>query len=253
MNLFRTLTLAGALALTALPFSTAQAGETLAAVAANFTAAAEDIGTAFTAATGHTVRFSFGATGQLYTQITQGAPFEVFLAADAQRPELAETEGHGVAGTRFTYAVGKLVLWSADASLIDAEGAVLRDPTLSRLALANPETAPYGAAAVETLRALGLYEALEPKIVQGSNISQTHQFIATGNAPVGFIALAQIALNDSGSKWVVPEDLYTPILQDAILLKAGENNEAARAFIDFLRGPEALAIIDRYGYGTISE
>ncbi|WP_142847161.1 molybdate ABC transporter substrate-binding protein [Telmatospirillum sp. J64-1] len=228
----------------------AQAGETLVAVAANFTAAASEIGERFQAETGHSAKFSFGATGQFYTQITQGAPFEVFLAADDERPSLAEAEGYGVPGSVFTYAIGKLVLWSADPSLIDGEGKVLERDDIARVAIANPVTAPYGAAAVEAMKNMGLYEKLDSRIVQGSNITQAHQFIATGNAPVGFVALAQIALEDKGSKWLVPEDLYTPIRQDAVLLKKGEDNKAARAFLDFLKSPAALEIIRKYGYGT---
>ncbi|MGZ8407381.1 MAG: molybdate ABC transporter substrate-binding protein [Caulobacteraceae bacterium] len=228
----------------------AKAGETLVAVAANFTATAGEIAEAFTKATGHTAKYSFGATGQLYTQITQGAPFEVFLAADAVRPELAETKGYAVSGSRFTYAVGKLVLWSADATLVDAEGEVLKSGAFERLALTNPATAPYGAAAVEVLKALGVHDAVRTKIVQGSSITQTHQFVATGNAQLGFIALAQIVMDEKGSRWMVPDDLYAPIVQDAVLLKKGEANEVAGAYLRFLRGPEAVAIIQRYGYGV---
>lgn len=228
----------------------ARAGETLAAVAANFTAAANEIGEAFTKATGHTVKYSFGATGQLYTQITQGAPFEVFLSADAERPAQAVKEGFAVSDTLSTYAIGKLVLWSADPAVVDAEGAVLKNGSFEKIALANPAAAPYGAAAIETLKALGLYDALEPKIVQGNNISQTHQFIASGSAQLGFVALAQIIAEDKGSKWVVPETMYTPIRQDVVLLNTGKDSEAARAYLSFLKSPEALAIIKRYGYGT---
>ena len=227
----------------------AKAGDTLVAVAANFAAAADEIAKAFTEATGHRVKYSFGATGQLYTQITQGAPFEVFLAADAARPELAEEEGYAVPGSRFTYAVGKLVLWSTDPAVIDAKGTVLKSGAFERLAIANPATAPYGAAAIEVLKALGVYDAVQPKIVQGSSIAQTHQFIATGNAELGFVALAQIVMDEKGSRWIVPDDLYAPIVQDAVLLQKGEANEVADVFLRFLRGPEAVAIIQRYGYG----
>lgn len=234
-------------AVTAVP---AKAGETLVAVAANFTATANEIAEAFAEATGHTVKYSFGATGQLYTQITQGAPFEAFLAADAVRPELAEIEGYAVPGSRFTYSVGKLVLWSADPAAVDAKGDALRSDIFNRLAIANPETAPYGAVAVEVLKALGVYEAVQPKIVQGSSIAQAHQFVATGNAQLGFVALAQIVADEEGSRWVVPNDLYAPIVQDAVLLKKGAANEAASAYLNFLRGPKAVAIIQRYGYGV---
>ncbi|RAP42121.1 molybdate ABC transporter substrate-binding protein [Rhodovulum viride] len=228
----------------------ARAADTIAAVAANFTDAATEIGAAFEAATGHHVTYSFGSTGQLYTQITQDAPFEVFLAADQARPEKAEAEGFAVPGSRFTYAVGKLVLFSTDPEAIDDSPAALENPDLTHVAIANPETAPYGAAAVETMKALGLYETLEPKIVQGKSISQTHQFVATGNAPVGFVALSQVIADETGSRWLVPQDLYTPIRQDAVLLAKGADSEAAKAYIDFLKSPEALAIIGKYGYGT---
>lgn len=249
MTFFRAATVAVVVALSAVP---AKAGETLVAVAANFTAAANEIGEAFTKATGHTVKYSFGPTGQLYTQITQGAPFEVFLAADAERPALAEQNGHAVDGSRFTYAAGKLVLWSADPAVVDDAGAVLKTDTFKKLSIANPAAAPYGAAALEVLKAMGVYEGIEPKIVQGASISQAHQFVATGSAEIGFIALAQIALDDKGSRWIVPENLYAPIVQDAVLLNKGTANDAAKAYVTFLRSPEALDIIQRYGYGIAS-
>lgn len=248
-QLCRSAALALAVSLAAVP---AWAGETLVAVAANFTAAANEIGEAFTKATGHSVKYSFGPTGQFYTQISQGAPFEVFLAADAARPEKAEKEGFAVDGSRFTYAMGKLVLWSSDAALVDGEGAVLKSGAFEKIAIASPAAAPYGAAAVEAMKSLGVYEALEPKIVQGASISQAHQFVATGNAPLGFVALAQVVLDDKGSRWVVPDSLYSPIVQDAVLLKSGEGNEAAKAYLAFLRGPQAKTIIERYGYGVAS-
>ncbi|MDT8853469.1 molybdate ABC transporter substrate-binding protein [Paracoccaceae bacterium Fryx2] len=223
-------------ALAALVFAApVRAGETLAAVAANFTEPATEIAAAFTEATGHTVTFSFGPAGQFYTQISQGAPFEVFLSADQARPEKAEAEGFAVPGTRFTYAIGTLVLWSADPDLIDGTEAALRRPDLTHVAIADPAAAPYGAAAVETMQALGVYDSLQPKLVTGKSISQAHQFVATGNAPVGFVALSQVILDDTGSRWMVPEELHAPIRQDAVLLKRGETSEAARAFLDFLR------------------
>ncbi|MBK1634390.1 molybdate ABC transporter substrate-binding protein [Rhodovulum adriaticum] len=228
----------------------AQSAETIAAVAANFTEAAKEIGAAFTQATGHQVTYSFGPTGQLYAQITQDAPFEVFLAADQARPERAEAEGYAVPGSRFTYAVGQLVLWSADTDLIDGTDAALRGDDFTHLAIANPQTAPYGAAAVEVMTALGVYDDLAPKIVQGKSISQTYQFTATGNADLGFVALSQVAADAGGSRWVIPQDLYAPIRQDAVLLQKGAGNEAAAAFVEFLNGPEARAIIAGYGYGT---
>ncbi|WP_116132720.1 molybdate ABC transporter substrate-binding protein [Tropicimonas sp. IMCC34043] len=240
----------GVCALALLIGTAAQADEILVAVAANFTAAAKDIGTAFTAATGHTVSYSFGSTGQLYTQITQDAPFEVFLAADQARPEKAEAEGFAVPDTRFTYATGKLLLWSADPETIDGTPDILSSPDLTHVSYANPQTAPYGAAAVETMQALGLYDALKPRLVEGKSISQAQQFVATGNAEVGFVALSQVIADDSGSSWLVPDDLYSPIRQDAVLLVKGGNNEAAKAYLAFLQGAEALSIIEGYGYGV---
>jgi molybdate transport system substrate-binding protein len=247
IRLRTTILVAGALALaTVLPV---RAGETNVAVAANFTDAANEIAEIFKEKTGHEAILSFGSTGQLYTQITQAAPFEVFLAADDERPRKAVEEGFGVSGSQFTYAIGTLVLWSQDAELVQGER-TLKDGDFTKIAIANPEAAPYGAAAVQAMTALGVYDQLEPKIVQGNNISQTLQFVETGNAELGFIALAQVARDDDGSRWVVPEDLHDPIRQDAVLLKTGEDSEAAQAFVEFLNGPEAAAIIKDFGYGT---
>jgi len=240
---------AAALALALLPLP-AQAGETLVAVAANFTAAAKEIGASFTAKTGHAVKFSFGSTGKLYTQISQGAPFEAFLAADDKRPAKAEKEGYGVPGSSFTYAVGKLVLWSKTPGLVDAKGEVLKTGKFNKVAIANPTAAPYGAAAVAAMKAMGVYDALKPKIVEGNNISQAHQFAATGAAELGFVAGSQVALTPEGSRWMVPDALYSPIYQDAVLLKKGAQNPAATAFLDYLRGPEAAKVLAKYGYGA---
>lgn len=226
------------------------AGEVSVAVAANFTRPAEEIGAAFVASTGHTVVFSFGATGALYAQITQAAPFEVFLSADNKRPTLAVEEGLAVAGTVFTYAVGRVVLYSPTLDMADG-AAVLAANAFGHLAIADPETAPYGAAAMEVLAVLGLSEAVAAKIVTGENISQTLQFVDSGNAELGFVALSQVIGKPRSQVWSVPEADYSPIRQDAVLLKAGEVDPAARAFIDFLRGPEAAAIIGQYGYGVV--
>jgi molybdate transport system substrate-binding protein len=226
----------------------ARAAQTSIAVAANFTDAANEIAEAFKEKTGHEAILSFGSTGQLYTQITQAAPFEVFLAADDARPALAIEEGFAVPGSQFTYAIGTLVLWSQDPGLVQGEQ-TLKNGDFTKIAIANPEAAPYGAAAVQAMQSLGVYDQLEPKIVQGNNISQTFQFVETGNAELGFIALAQVARSDEGSRWVVPEDLHDPIRQDAVLLETGEDSEAARAFVEFLNGPEAVAIIEKFGYG----
>lgn len=228
----------------------AQAGETLVAVAANYTAPVKEIAAAFEKKTGDKVNFSFGSTGQLYTQITQGAPFEALFAADDERPIQAEKEGYGVPGSTFTYAVGTLVLWSAKPSVVDAKGEVLKSGGFNKLSIANPKGAPYGVAAVETLNKLGIFAAVEPKIVQGNNISQAHQFVASGNADIGFVALSQVALDTSGSRWVVPQELYTPIHQDVVLLKKGAANPVASAFLAFQKSPEALEVLKKYGYGV---
>ena len=227
----------------------AAAGEVIAAVAANFTEPAKEIATLFTEKTGHTVTYSFGPSGQFYTQISQGAPFEVFLSADSSRPKKAIAEGLAVEGTQFTYAIGKLVLWSADPAKVDAEGAVLKTD-LAHVAIADPKAAPYGSAAIEVMEKLGVYKALEPKIVTGKSITQAYEFAATGNAPVGFVAYSQVIGETKGSSWMVPDDLYTPITQDAVLLTTGAEDAAAKAYLDFLKSPEASEIIKKYGYVT---
>jgi len=227
--------------------SLAQAGEVRVAVAANFTAAMKEIASNFEHASGHRVITSFASTGKLYTQIANGAPFEVFLAADQARPQLLEKQGK--ASGRFTYAIGKLVLWSSDADRqVDSNS--LQRSDFNRLAIANPKTAPYGAAAVEVLQGLGVYETLGNRLIKGDSIAQTHQFVATGNAELGFVALAQIALDDSGRRWAVDESLYTPIRQDAVLLARGSDNPAAQALLDYLRSDAARATVRKYGYGT---
>jgi molybdate transport system substrate-binding protein len=249
---FRRLRSLGVMLLVGAAFSasTAWAEEARIAVAANFTAAAKEIATAFGAQTGHEAELIFASTGKLYTQIANGAPFDVFLAADTARPEKAEAEGLAVPGTRFTYAVGQIVLFSADPTLVDSNGEVLKTGDFAKLANANPKTAPYGAAGVEAMTALGIYELLAPRIVTGDNVSQTLQFITTQNAALGFVALSQVIDDESGSKWMVPADLYTPIRQDAVLLNPGANNEAATEFLAFLKSEAARDIIAGYGYGT---
>ncbi|MAO55165.1 MAG: molybdate ABC transporter substrate-binding protein [Rhodospirillaceae bacterium] len=227
----------------------ARAGEVKIAVAANFTQAAKDIALLFERETGHKVVLSFGSTGQIYTQIAKGAPFEVFLAADRARPQKAGTEGLGIEQTRFTYATGKIVLYSRNADLIEGPSTLKKDG-FSKIAIANPVTAPYGAAAVQAMEKLGVYAALKDKIVQGNNIAQTHQFVQSGNAELGFVAFSQIATHDEGSRWPVPQTLYTPIAQDAILLTVGKDNPAARAFLRFLGGPAANKVKEAFGYGV---
>lgn len=225
----------------------AQAAEVSVAVAANFTKPAEEIGKAFTAKTGDTVSFSFGATGALYTQATQGAPFEVFLSADNKRPAQAVKDGIGVEGTVFTYAIGTLVLYAPSLDVSDG-AAVLAANGFQHIAIADPKTAPYGAAALESIEKLGLTAALAPKQVVGENISQTLQFVESGNAELGFLALSQVVGKPSTAVWPVPAEDHSPILQDAVLLKTGEADPAAKAFIDFLKGEEARAIISKFGY-----
>jgi molybdate transport system substrate-binding protein len=236
-----------ALVVIALAVGQANAAETNVAVAANFTDAAKQIAAAFKEKTGHNAVLSFGSSGQFYTQITQDAPFQVFLSADDERPKKLVEDGLGVADSRFTYAIGKLVLWSKNPNLVKGEE-TLRQAGFAKLSICNPVAAPYGAAAVETMQSLKLYDTLKPKFVEGANISQAFQFVDTGNAEIGFVALSQLAGNDSGSRWMVPQDLYKPIRQDAVLLKKGANNEAATAFINFLKGPEARGIIEKFGY-----
>ena len=238
-------------ALTVAFAANARADEVQVAVAANFTAPMQQIATQFEKDTGHKAVLSFGATGKFYAQIVNGAPFEVLLAADDETPAKLEKEGQGVAASRFTYAIGKLVLWSADAALIDARGEVLKTGNFKHLAIANPKTAPYGAAAIEALGKLGLLANLQGRFVQGENISQTQQFIVTGNAEFGFIALSQVLKDgkiNSGSAWIVPANLYEPIRQDAVLLAKGKDKPAAGALLAYLKGDKARAVIKSFGY-----
>ncbi len=219
------------------------------AVAANFREAAEEVGAAFEAATGHRVRFSFGSTGQLFVQIAQGAPFDAFLAADRARAATVVRDGHAVAGSRFTYATGRIVLYSIVDNLVTGPQ-TLAGGAFAKLAIAEPATAPYGAAAVETMRALGVLDGVEDRIVRGTNVAQAHQFVRSGNADLGFIALSQAARHPDGSRWVVPASLHSTIAQDAVLLNRGARNPAARAFLDFLKHPKAEAILRRHSYGV---
>jgi molybdate transport system substrate-binding protein len=231
--------------------SAAHAGEVQVAVAANFTAPMQTLAADFEQATGHKVVAAFSATGTFYAQIKNGAPFEILLAADDKTPAKLEQEGAIVPGSRWTYAIGKLVLWSAQPDVVDAKGMVLRRGAFKHLAIAAPKLAPYGAAAMQTLERLGLRDALAPKLVQGENIAQTYQFIATGNAELGFVALSQVYANSklkSGSAWVVPDGLHDPIRQDAVLLAKGKDNPAALALMDYLKGAAAQAVIASYGY-----
>ena len=229
----------------------ALADEVKVAVAANFTAPMQKIAAEFEKDTGHKALVSTGATGAFYAQIKNGAPFEVFLSADDETPARLEAEGAGVKGSRFTYAIGKLVLWSSKPGLVDDKGEVLKKGDYVKLSLANPKTAPYGAAGVEVLKKLGVFDAVQPKIVQGENISQAFQFVSTGNAELGFVALSQVwesgALKN-GSAWIVPQADYAPIRQDAILLGNGAGKPAAQALLKYLQGDKAKAVIKSYGY-----
>ncbi|MDR2207748.1 MAG: molybdate ABC transporter substrate-binding protein [Azoarcus sp.] len=229
----------------------AQAGEVIVAVAANFIAPMQTLAAGFEQETGHKAVLSSGGTGQFYAQIKNGAPFDVFLAADSATPARLEAEGGAIPGSRFTYAIGALVLWSAKEGFVDNKGDVLTKGVFTHLSIADPEKAPYGAAAVETLRKLGKYDTLRSKFVMGNNIAQAHQFVASGNAELGFVAFSQIYKDGKltgGSAWIVPENLHEPIRQDAVLLTKGRDNPAAHALLQFLKGPKAAAIIESCGY-----
>lgn len=228
-----------------------QADEVQVAVAANFTAPIQAIASEFEKDTGHKLIAAYGATGQFYTQIKNGAPFEVFLAADDSTPEKLETEGDIVPGSRFTYAIGTLALWSAKDGYVDDAGKVLEKNQFKHLSIANPKAAPYGLAATQVLAKLGLTDKVKDKIVEGQNITQAYQFVSTGNAELGFVALSQIFKDGKvshGSAWIIPESMHDPIKQDAVILKKGENNPAAKALTEYLKGPKAEAIIKSYGY-----
>lgn len=238
-------------ALVALLPALAPADEVQVAVAANFTAPMKEIAAAFQAGTGHMVQAAYGATGKFYAQIKNGAPFELLLAADDATPAKLVAEGAAVADSAFTYAIGTLVLWSPQDGVVDEEGRVLAGGDFNKVAIANPKVAPYGAAALEVLTKLGLLDAVQPKFVTGENIAQTFQFVSTGNADLGFVALSQVMENGKlkgGSAWIIPADMHTPIRQDAVLLNTGKDNPAAIALVDFLQGEEARKIIATYGY-----
>ncbi|MNF36936.1 Molybdate-binding periplasmic protein precursor [compost metagenome] len=229
----------------------ALAGEVQVAVAANFTAPIQAIASDFEKDTGHKLVAAYGATGQFYSQIKNGAPFEVFLAADDTTPAKLEKEGESVAGSRFTYATGKLVLWSAQVGYVDVKGDVLKQNQFKHLSIANPKAAPYGLAATQVMDKLKLSTALAPKLVEGQSITQALQFVSTGNAELGFVALSQVYKDgriSSGSAWIVPEQLHDPINQDAVILNKGKDNPAATALVNYLRGPKAAAVIKSYGY-----
>jgi molybdate transport system substrate-binding protein len=228
-----------------------QAAEVTVAVASNFSLPMRKIAAQFEVESGHKVRLSFGSTGALYAQIKNGGPFHLLIAADQEAPARLEKEGLGIAGTRFTYAQGRLVLWSRQAGLVDKEGEILTTGQFQKLALANPKLAPYGLAAMETLRSLSLTKQLKPKLVQGENISQAYQFVETENAQIGFVAMSQVFSEGKllkGSAWIVPPQLYSPIHQDAILLLAGQKNSAATELMRYLKTDQAKSVMSAYGY-----
>jgi len=250
MRSIRTLSLALVLAATA---AAAPAEQGQVAVAANFTAPMKEIIAAFEQESGHEIRTSYGSTGKLYAQIQNGAPFQALLAADQKRPQLLEDEGTGVPGSRFTYAIGTLVLWSADPDFVANESEVLKTGDFEKLSIANPKLAPYGAASIETLKAIGVKEVIEPKLVMGENIAQAYQFVDTENAKVGFVALSQVMVDGKiakGSGWIVPGDKHAPIRQDAVILESGRDNIAINELFVYLQGDKAHAIIHAFGYET---
>jgi len=229
----------------------AHAAEVSVAVAANFTAPMKTIAAEFAKDTGHQAKPSYGSSGKFYAQIKNGAPFQMFLSADDETPAKLVQEGMAMADSRYTYAIGTLVLWSAQPGYVDAKGDVLKNGQFNKIALANPKLAPYGKAAVEVLTGMGLLDVLTPKFVQGENIAQTWQFASTGNAELGFVALSQVMKDgkiSSGSGWIVPAKLHTPIRQDAVILTSGKGNPAAEALMKYLKSEKAKAIIKAYGY-----
>ena len=223
----------------------------LVAVAANFSKPMTEIVSQFEKATGHSAKLSFGSSGKFVSQLENGGPFEVLLSADEKGPEKLEQAGLTAPNTRFVYALGKLILWSATPNFVDDEGKILMTSNFKHLALADPKVAPYGAAAIDVLKKMKLLEKLQPLFVQGENIAQTYQFISTANAELGFLALSQVIESGKivgGSSWIIPDNLHAPIRQSAVIMKKGAENPAARALIDYLKSIPALAIIKKYGY-----
>lgn len=247
----RALALVAALASAALAAGPLHAAQVRVAVAANMAGPIERIVEDFARATGHEAVVALGSTGRFYAQMRGGAPFEVLLAADDQTPARLEREGLAVPGSRFAYALGRLVLWSADPNGVDAQGSVLKQPPRGKLALADPRFAPYGAAAMQTLTRMGVLTAWQPHLVQGESIGQTFQFVASGNAALGFVALAQVIVDGriaKGSAWVVPQEMHAPLRQEAVLLNAGRSNPAAAALLQFLKGDAARSTLRAFGY-----
>lgn len=242
------------IALCGLAWEYGEAGEVKIAVAANFAVPLGRISEAFSKETGHKLVVSSGATGKFYSQIREGAPFEILLSADQEHPKKLVAENLAVAGSQFTYAIGKLALWSSKDDFVDSKGEVLKSNSFKHLAIANPKLAPYGAAAQEVLENKGLWKSIKPKLVYGENIAQTHQFVSTGNAELGFVAFSQIqsAKGIKGSYWLIPQTLYTPIKQDAVLLAKGRSNPVAKQFLEFLKSKTAKSIISEFGYDQMS-
>ena len=237
--------------LSLLVIGSAHAAEVKVAVAANFAQPMKDIAAEFEKDTRHKINLTQGATGKFYAQITNGAPFEVFLSADDETPGKLVKEGKAIAGTQFTYAIGRLVLWSPDEKLVDQGGGVLKTDRFKFLSIANAKVAPYGRAAVQTMQKLGILTVLEPRVVQGESISQTYQFVTSGNAQLGFVALSQVwdsGKVKSGSAWIVPEDMHEQLKQDIVLLNTGKDSRAAAELLDYLKSDKARKIIERYGY-----
>lgn len=231
--------------------ASAHAAEVKVAVAANFVQPMKEIAAEFEKDSGHKVTLSQGASGKFYAQISNGAPFHVLLSADDETPTRLVNEGKAVSGTQFTYAIGRLALWSPDATLVDQGGGVLKTDKFRFLSIANAKVAPYGRAAVQTLQKLGVLSAVEPRVVQGESIAQAHQFVSSGNAQLGFVALSQVWENGklkSGSAWIVPEDMHEQLKQDVVLLNAGKDSKPAMALVEYLRSDKARKIIERYGY-----
>ena len=228
----------------------ALAEQALVAVAANFAPPFREVAMEFEKATGHTLRVASGSSGNFYTQIKNGAPFDVFFSADNERPKLLEEEKLGVKDSRFTYAIGRLVLWSPDPNLVKGED-TLRSVNFKHLAIADPKTAPYGVAAKQAMQKLGVWETVQPRVVLGESLGQTMSFVESGNAELGFLALSQVMdpkMKGRGGRWDVPSNLHEPIQQDVVLLTKGKDNPAAKALMEFIGGPQATAIIERYGY-----
>lgn len=230
----------------------AGAGEAQIAVAANFTAPMQKIAAEFEKDTGHKAVLSFGTVGKFYSQMNAGAPFQVLVSSDRDTPDALVRDGLAIDGTRFTYAIGKLVLWSASPNVVDDKGDVLRRGSFQHLSLANPKLAVYGAAGQAVMQKLGVWDAIEPKLVLGESITQAYQFVASGNAELGFVAYSQVVGHggkiSSGSAWMVPPELHAPLAQDVILLAPGKDSAVAKAVVDYLRSEKARAIILSYGY-----